>query len=34
MLGAIAAGDPIALEQAVTGDLVDGRARLMPHLPD
>ncbi|MGN6464887.1 MAG: GntR family transcriptional regulator [Rhizobiaceae bacterium] len=34
MLEAIAAGDPMALERAVRQDLVDGQARLMPHLPD
>jgi DNA-binding GntR family transcriptional regulator len=34
MLDAIAAGDAVALEEAVIGDLVDGQARLMLHLPD
>jgi DNA-binding GntR family transcriptional regulator len=34
MLNAITGGDPEALERAVRQDLLDGRARLMPHLPD
>jgi DNA-binding GntR family transcriptional regulator len=34
MLDAIAAGDAAALERAVRGDLIDGRARLTRHLPD
>ena len=34
MLDAIAAGDASALVRAVRRDLIDGRARLMPHLPD
>ena len=34
MLDAIAADDAQALASAVRRDLTDGRARLMPHLPD
>jgi DNA-binding GntR family transcriptional regulator len=34
MLDAIAAGDAAALARAVRRDLTEGRARLLPHLPD
>lgn len=34
MLDAIAAGNAPALARAVRRDLIEGRARLMPHLPD
>jgi DNA-binding GntR family transcriptional regulator len=34
MLEAIGSRNAAALGRAVRGDLVDGRARLMPHLPD